>query len=798
MPRARISDFSKGIWSVGPKDTSPPGTFRRLKGAHSLKTASIRSRDGSTKLFDLAAHSLFKFNGKRYSGVGDKIYEDATSIYSGLSGGRLAFVPAPATPAGKDCLFIAGGATLLKFNPVSNQIESWGIDPPPDGFSATPADKGSVQIDPFDDKTTWSASVAVLADEATIKQEGSNSMKVTLSASKQGSFSKAIAIDLETNISDEAHIECWVRIDFPVRVTSIQFLFDVSVAADFSTDYYSLSVVRADRTVTINQITPYLKWLTSHGANLRTGAVNNLSTDQIIAGEDSKLAQLTDIASAQSEAGQTVYPSDADVWTKLRLPKSLFKRSGIGDGTWKDVSAVKIIVQTNAGGSVVLYFDDIKVAGVNSLVGDYKYLITFANSVTGARSNPNPTPVEVDNLDRQKVIVSNLPTPSDSQVDTIELWRTLGGGTDYFLAGSFPVPPTTTSFEDDVADFPGVNSLATEASSFIDNTLLPTDNAPPADTYNDAFGPYNGVMFWTRDSAPGGEGRLYYSPVGRPESVVGFINISTSDDPCQKGVIWNRVPWVFTRRGICEIVGTDPFVPRFVEGAPGTTNPFTVIATPFGIIYEAEDGVRIFDGNISRLIAFNAISTLFRGEDTENIAAFSGIVACFARGEYLISDGNTLLALNITDETWREPGVPATALHFETDTKLVLASFFNKILNFEDNTALTDDGDNFPFDVEPPSFFVEPDKPGIVQRLFIEANTQGNILTPTLILTDDKGVTTETALPAFSTTTRTTTEYGIGRPARVAGVRLSGNVTHGVEVHDIALDLYVPEAAQVV
>ena len=58
--RAQWHDFSKGLWSVGGKEHTMTGYIRRAKGLHAIRTPHLRSRDGSTLLYNLTAHSLIE------------------------------------------------------------------------------------------------------------------------------------------------------------------------------------------------------------------------------------------------------------------------------------------------------------------------------------------------------------------------------------------------------------------------------------------------------------------------------------------------------------------------------------------------------------------------------------------------------------------------------------------------------------------------------------------------------------------------------------------------------------------
>lgn len=783
-----------GLWLTGAKEALPRGYLRRAKGVHHLRTTSLRSRWGSTKLFDLTAHSLYRFNDVRFQGVGTVLHRDGSSILTGLDGNRLAFVAMPPTTetevdetALADSLFVAGGGLMRKVD-TAGAVTNWGIVKPPDGFTATKAAQLSKVIDVLDIASSWTGSSATLADEATILQEGVNSMKVTVAKNAVGKADKSISINLETfgatePSPDEDYIFLWARVDNPANLKDLQIVFDVG-SGDFATDFYTVTIpVSGTAPPTPGQVVSQVEGVASR-PNF-TGKERDFIADAVAA-----LIPPAETVRILNELGQANLVTNQDTWIKLRLPKASFLRTGSGAGTWANVAAVRLIVNTTAKGSVIVYLDDLEmIGGGGGLLGNYKHLVTFRNSVTGSRSNANPTPAETNNVDRQSINLANLPISTDAQVDQREIWRTLGNGTLFFRIKVIE-DNTTLTFTDNVSDYFGLDSSF--GALVMENLELPLDNIPPESTYDDAFGPWQGRMWWTRDSATGAKGRVYFSPNGRAESVESFIIVSSDDEPTQKGIVWNGNAYVFTEARIYQIVGTTtPFFSREIFGVPGTTNLHTIKATPFGIIYQAADGVRVFNGATSKLIAFESVSVIFNGESASDIAAFEGVVAAYGDDEYFISDTNTTLALDLRLNGWREVGPAATALFFEEDTKLLIASFSSKVLILEDENVLTDDGAAIPFDVETKGKLIDVSQRGIVRYIFIEANTDSQQLIPELII-DEVTIT----LPGLQTTKRSTTEYRIEQEGKVISVRLTGNVSKQVEITRIEADVYAPARAK--
>lgn len=541
----------RGLWVVGGKEKAPAGALRRARGVQRTPTGPIVSRDGSTLVSSLDAHSLFRFNDKRYAGQTTAFFEDGSSIKTGLDASRLVMVRMPPTAAKQDFLFVAGGGDLFKVSPAG-VVTAWGIVKP--------------------------ASTTSAADD--------------------------------------------------------------------------------------------------------------------------------------------------------------------GAGTMA--------------------------AGV------YQYKITFLNTISGHRSNGNDTAASVTIGGSRSVALTVIPTSSDSQVNAREIWRTVADGAVFFRLAQINDNSTTTYDDDDV----DVN---------LESTELPTDNDPPDDTYEWAAGPFDARMWWAGNTASGTGGRLYFSPVGRPESVEGFLEASNTDDPTQAVVIWNGL-WVFTEKTIKRVVST---LARPIEtGAPGTRKPFTIQATPFGIMYEADDGLRLFDGRTSRLVGLDAIGTLFQGAAAENLTAMDGVVSGFAREEYLISDESQTLALNARLGTWRDLGLGIKAFHFEADTDELQVSFSGKVFLFEDEGVLTDDGTAISFIVEPPSLAIGKTSPGLLQRLVFDIDTNDQSLTPTLLL-DGTTVT----LADIITSGRATVEFPVLQDGRLVGVRLTGSLTKKVTIYDIVAEVYAATVA---
>jgi hypothetical protein len=416
--------------------------------------------------------------------------------------------------------------------------------------------------------------------------------------------------------------------------------------------------------------------------------------------------------------------------------------------------------------------------GVTTMSGRYWYHTTFMNTVTGNRSNSELLQAEVLAIALTQVSLTNIPVSSDGQVNRREIWRTVGDGGAFFLDQVLN-DNVTTVLTDTYADaIPLGGSFTTNALQAIE---LPIDNSQPDQTYSDAL--IDGFTSFWLSREDGKKGRLYYSPPGRPEGVRGFLNITYDNDACQRIIAWNG-RYVFTLKGVYKIEGTDPYARRLITGVPGVpaANARTVTPSPFGIFYQASDGLRLFNGATSDLVAFDRIGSLFRGETLDYFPAFEGLYGAFARNQYFLSDGSRTLALNYITGFVRELGVGLTSLFFEEDTKLLLGATSDGVYILEDESA----GVFSHFDIETGSLALSLNKNVVVKRLRIKGQWGGQVITPSILLDD-----VERQLPPFTVTTDTV-EYQIGLPARSVSVRIQATLSAPIVLEQIEVDIYEP------
>lgn len=797
MPRVTVDDFSKGLFIAPPSDKLPEGALRLARGLDHVATRSARVRKGSDVLVPSVPdpHSIVRYNDMRFQGGGTVLYKSGVSIDTGYNGDRLAFAEMPPTVDLEDYLFVAGGGQLRKVHPDGTTVSKWGIAAPADGFTATKQTRKENQVnsdrttDLCDATASWVTNEVTLTADATLKQQGTAALKMAVVADTLGQIWRNVTtVDLtvygDAVVSTEQDfILLWVLVAKPEALEYLQIDFNVDSAnwsvvdsIGQSPNTFTIKVNPSDNASEIAGVaTLQDEHLFARDNKARTAGAN---TSDPRLNDDTNRAVVTQIGGTKLSPG-------GNVWTELRIPKTSFKRKGSGTLGWESVRGVRFSVKTNDTAACNVYVDDLRLGGAVGMQGGYKHHITFKNSVTGHRSNPNPTAVETQKVDRQVIAIAALPTTStDSQVDTVEVWRTLGDGETFFKAGE--VTLGTATFTDDVADYFGLHA---DEGEYLESLELEFDNDPPEDTYGDCVGPWQGRMWWCRDSTAGAEGRVYYSPEGRPEAVQGYVNVTATDDPTQRIVMWAGHLYVWSVEHVFEIVGSDePFVYREFDGVPGTDKTFTVVPSPFGIIYTSREGVTVFDGAHSQLLFPDAILPLFHGDTRANLPPFYPVVATVWHDNYYVSDGVRTYTVN-TKGVWREFGLGLHSFYVEPDTNLLTAGWNGRILSLEHPGEFTDSSEPVEFGIETPALYTGTGKVGLLQRLFVEADAPTETIVPTLIVDDG----TEYILPAMTGPVRGVPwEYALGHTAKYAAVRLESSVSTGdLEVFEISLDIHL-------
>jgi hypothetical protein len=406
-------------------------------------------------------------------------------------------------------------------------------------------------------------------------------------------------------------------------------------------------------------------------------------------------------------------------------------------------------------------------AGV--LTGDYHVVYTFIRfdgTAVAAESNPSPTSATVT-LSAGSISITVNTTALDPQVNGIGIYRTVADGTLHLLDSRLPYPTTSAyggtfqweaagaaaagnglvfvnTFEiefdfvatqtwEDTADTTGENVsedplgrhgtylweialgyVTTQTVRWNFASILP-DNSLGAEVERDNDPPplaswateFQGHVFLTRDAA--NPDRLWWSKRFRPESVPvdNFLTIGTPDDPLQCAVSLSGLLAVLTRKTKYRVSGssTSGFNAQEALTSRGTIAPMAALATEFGLVFAAQDGV--FRTNVisEDEELSKDIEPLFFGEEVNgfqpiNFDAAMTIAAAYHKGRYFLSlptGTNTtpdLLAVySRMTQKWYFFDHPARSLYSERDTNLLLAGFTDGLVYvLEDGTSTTGDG----------------------------------------------------------------------------------------------------------
>lgn len=522
--------------------------------------------------------------------------------------------------------------------------------------------------------------------------------------------------------------------------------------------------------------------------------VNNSADDLLMRDRFASLSE-QDRLNAQVADKTWIIPSND--WQFLAIPKRQFVL--FGGFSFADVDQFGILYFNTPGGEYCI--SDVLLVGGGrdnsggavtppgangsasngGLQGTYKYKISFLNSTTGNRSNGSAATQVAENVNRGYVALSGIPTSADAQVSHVEIWRTLGNGDRFFKIGQ--VANGTATFDDEVADHDTLDS--TTGTAVMTTLELPTDNDPPEDSFDGCIVDKL-TAFWISNDT-GKQGRVFFSPIGRPESLKGFIDVTRAGDPLHRLVVHAGTRYAFSESKLYRINGEDPYVAQEIAGVPGVqfAQRRTVVSTPFGIVWQATDGIRIFNNLRATLLNPDPIGRIFRGETAEGLPAFEGTTATFARDEYIVSNGSRTLGISLTDFSWRDIGInDASALFYEWDTDKLVAGRAGNTQLIEEEGVSTDAGSSIPFEWETPAVDASNDAVLFLRRVFIDMDANGNTVTPTVTHRF-----TSFNLTAISDASRIAREFTVERLLLKPALRLAGNATNRVELFQIEFDI---------
>jgi len=793
------------------------GRARRLRGVERQRNGSAKSRNGSRVISALNAHSIGTLQGQRIYGVGTGLYADAVSIANSavFDGSRLTFTKAPPTAGVKPYLFISGGGYGAKLD-EAHEVTRWGIEAPPDGATVELLPELVKTIHACDDITNvnpkYSGGISGPLEEVRLLSTGLNAAiggstydhadsadNSAPSGPMEGADAIIIANDPEGDYWGARYYPGGFSVDLTVYG-------DADATESTKEDYISLYlwVLKETRLEWIQISFPTATGgfdLGGYSVKLEpvasTGFTESVGEQVVGLGDftPEDLTLLVSKNSANSSFSPTSFLAPDSQWVRLFIPKTLFTRYGaIADeaapataGDWSTVTGWEVQLKriNNRYDHVVI--DHIHLTGAHGLHGDYKWHYRYENSATGSASNPNPTAIELEGIKRQGARISLIPRSTDPQVDRIAFYRTVGGGTEFFRSWYVDNPASgTATWDDIVADYAGLDSG--ETSQILQDEEIVFDNTIPDVTYERNGGPFRGRAYLSQNTATGQLGRVGYTAVDRAEGLQGFLQLGSADEVASGLIVWQGRLWVFTATGIWAIDDNDVPTPTYVT-SPGTIAPDTISSSPYGILYAALDGLRLFDGSGSRLLTEQTIGALFTSDAAlEGYAPFAPSNGVYFDGEYLVSDGSTSFAVALADGAVRDLGVGFGVAFADNLYREVLANSGGQVVQLEARNTKTDAGAPVPFVLDTGDVRLPGDRRGILREFWIDAETHGALLTATAILDGE-----ELSIPPFSHSGRSPVKIGIGREVSTLGLRLEASVIGDpVEVFAIEASVYIP------
>jgi hypothetical protein len=766
-----------GLTLSRPGDVLEEGHFVRLDNMTARRSGFIETRAGSVKV-DVTAiptspasvHSLARMivsgTGINYQGAGTEIFRNFTSISSGHSGDAVVFedfkIDLSLIPH-----MIAFEATK-KIKDDGTTTTGFGIAPGPVATAVADAEQ-NVIIDDFDNFTNYTNVEMALEDDGVIKKEGANSMKMTVEALARGTATRTIALDLgQFVIPDDSDdfdfIHFWLRVDQPKNLKEVRVMFDVDpVTNDFTQNYYWKGI-EADL------FTPVIDFVTTAKEG-RDDGLRDSALDQAF--EDDEFDSSFDFEEITRGEQQ---------WTEFYITKNQFQRVGSDPNDWSNVAAIRIVVEANECGPVVVHIDDGKMVGgvAYRLFGNeefgsgYDWRYVYRNSSTGSISPLSPTddPLTVERTRADVTITFS----TDLQVDKIDIYRRGGElAAQWLFSDTIPnnTGGGTVSFFDGLQDG--------DLGSIIETSQIevPATATVVAIHQNRA---------WLDDSA--NPDRLWYSRKLKIEEFEssGFIVASQGGDRVRRPFALNDQLYVFTDRSIERIVGTAPsqFQPLATGAQRGLFAKYAITHGASVIFFRAYDGIYAFGGSGRAEKLTEQIDPLFEGFAVEGFNAIDGTQSDSERLGFF--DNRLFYAYTDTGATRREMVYDLLAQRWEPSdrpsTSFLLLDDLGEFQSgradgfvMQRETGNQDDGTNITFEARTKFYdFGAKQQEKNYTELIVDADTAGQDVTITAHFDNDN---TSAVLGTLNTSGRTQVHFpinnGEGTFARNMAIGITGD-----------------------
>lgn len=245
-------------------------------------------------------------------------------------------------------------------------------------------------------------------------------------------------------------------------------------------------------------------------------------------------------------------------------------------------------------------------AAAGGLDGTYNFKITFVNS-DGYDGNESPVGSVTTGASNHTIDLTNIPVNSDTNYEVVSRHIWIQGGTspyypNYVLLATI-LDNTTTSYA-------GVTST-TITTAGDNTTVLETDNNLPPSGLKYVANHYGVLLAAGMD-----QNTLQFSKTNKPDQwpISNAFIVGKSGDPIMRPKPWNGATYVVSRKNINEMIGSPGtgilstnFYIKTTMAQYGTIASLSVVDTPYGLFYWAEDGIRRFDGGKSEIFSYDVI-----------------------------------------------------------------------------------------------------------------------------------------------------------------------------------------------
>jgi hypothetical protein len=565
------------------------------------QAGNLRSRAGSSSIFTSlgAVNSHHKALGTRYNGGGTSLFRGGSSIDTGYDGNPLGL----ASFKGYEYIFNKSKQRKDNASAVSLVIPAAPAGAP----TVALASELSTTATSFDNSETWTASSGLtLAFDASIKQQGTHSLKATFTTPGVYTATRTVSINLNSvggqTGSNDDKFRIWVKVADFKQVRAIKLLIDVSAGANFDTDYYIVELQRK-------------RWKRAQGGWVQLEIRRLASTMDILVVDPNQTDLLRDIVSQNLTDRNSLEFSDLSTAAQTLIQQNAqsFERVGSTAGRdWSTVTAIRLEIE--AQGATDCYFDFLEVFGsaVGTIEGrDVQYYFTY---VTADEIESNPSPVSTAlKFNRRAASLSGLTPSGDTQVTGKYIYRTGGTLGAVYRVNSTPLANATTTYTDQAAD----KDLTTRG------IIMQTDHdAPPSAA--GCIGPFFGRLIAFNSTA--NPNRFWWSKQDYPwawpgaahATIGNWADVGPTTEPIHAATMQNRIILFYKSASIWRLIGDPDQTSGVVEktrSSIGCVGPRAVCQADDGDYFVGAEGVYYFNGDSARKIS-TKIDPIFKGQTT--------------------------------------------------------------------------------------------------------------------------------------------------------------------------------------